>query len=472
MRTRLAPALTATVLLVAGLAAAPQSSSAAPAVAPVTDSDTRPQGALHRQVAPPGPSARALGLDPVRSPRSFTGHAFDRCVTPSSEAMDTWRRASPFAAVGIYISGGGRACPESAQPYLSPQWVARQHQRGWRFLPIHVGLQAPCFQHGDGSPTKPRMATRTGKAHHQGASAADASVAKARYFGLGEGSTLYLDIEWYDRAQSGCNRAALAHVDGWTERLHDLGYRSGLYSSASAAIQALDVARSRDGARYTWPDQLWFAWGNGRADLAGVPYLSDSFWRGDRRLHQYQLDTVATYGGTSLDIDRNWMSVGKGSRPRPERGTCDRRLSFRAYPVLERGADGRRVAAAGCLLQRHGWTADEPGESFDRSTSRALERMQRGSGLPVSGRLTTRSWAVLLSTGRTPLVKVGSQTQSVWRLQRSLRAAGCQAPLTGVFDRTTARAVKSYERRVGLSVNGVADRRVWARLTRGVVGRG
>jgi len=48
------------------------------------------------------PSAQALGLKTFRSPGSFTGYGFDRCITPSSQDMDTWRRSSPFAAVGIH----------------------------------------------------------------------------------------------------------------------------------------------------------------------------------------------------------------------------------------------------------------------------------------------------------------------------------------------------------------------------------
>ncbi len=422
--------------------------------------------------APVGAPATPRGPKMIRTPRSFTGFGFDRCVTPSSAAMDTWRRASPFSAVGIYISGSGRACPESAQPYLDPAWVRRQHNRGWRILPIHVGLQAPCFQQGDPTPSKPRMSARPHKAHRQGTRAADASVAKARHFGIGSGSTLYLDIEWYERTNSRCNKAVLTHVDAWTERLHKLGYRSGLYSSASAAIQAVDVARHRNGDRWTWPDQLWFAWGNGRADLQGEPYLSGDFWRGSKRLHQYQLDVTATYGGLGMAIDRNWLSVGKGSRARPQTGTCDRRLSFPSYPVLERGHKGPRVAAARCLLRRGGWTEAAVTERFDQPMVRALKRLQAARDLPVSGRLTTRSWLVLLSNGRHPLLKVGSDAQAVWRLQRALRAAGRTVPRTGVFTVATASAVRAYERAVGLPDNGVVDGDLWRSLGRGRIGRG
>ena len=131
-----------------------------------------------------------------------------------------------------------------------------------------------------------------------------------------------------------------------------------------------------------------------------------------------------------------------------------------------------RVAAAGCLLRRGGWTTAPVGERFDTRTVRALVRMQRDRSLPQSGRLTKRSWVALLSYGRRPLVKVGSDQPAVWRLQRALRAAGRTAPRTGVFGSATATAVRAYERSVGQPVNGVVDGRLWQALRNGRVGGG
>jgi hypothetical protein len=417
-----------------------------------------------------GPSAEQLGLPQLRSPRSFTGFAFDRCVTPSSSDMDTWRTSSPFAGVGVYISGNSRGCPDSAQPYLSPQWVADQHRQGWRILGIHVGFQAPCFEAGDPTPAKLRMSSIPSQARRQGTEAATEAVARATYYGLGPGSTLYLDIEWYDRMITTCNQAVLTHVDAWTDRLHVLGYRSGLYSSASAAIAAVDLARTADPQAWTWPDQLWFAWGNGRADLEGLPYLSDTAWRGER-LHQYELDVAATYGGTTLTIDRNWLSVGNGSRARRQTGTCGTQLSWSTYPPREQGDSGPRIAAARCLLLRGGYTRAAVGERLDVATVTALRRLQRDRGLPVTGQLTDRSWVALLSGGSDTLVKIGSNRQQVWRLQRALRAAGRDAPLTGVFDVRTATTVKAYQAGIGQPVTGVADWTLWRALAKGRVGQ-
>src|SRR5690606_18348748 len=79
------------------------------------------------------------------SPKRFTGYAFDTCESPADRTMDAWNVASPFTVVGIYTSGNSRYCDDAKQPYLSPAWVQRQANRGWLFMPIHVGYQAPCF---------------------------------------------------------------------------------------------------------------------------------------------------------------------------------------------------------------------------------------------------------------------------------------------------------------------------------------
>ena len=80
-----------------------------------------------------------------RAPGDFTGNGFDACVAPSQSVMDTWNLRSPYAAIGIYVSGSSRYCGDAYQPNLSKAWVATNAANGWRFMPIHVGRQAPCF---------------------------------------------------------------------------------------------------------------------------------------------------------------------------------------------------------------------------------------------------------------------------------------------------------------------------------------
>ena len=410
------------------------------------------------------------GDNSLRTPGSLTGYAFDSCVSPSNAVMDRWWHTSPFSAVGIYLSGKGRACPQRAQPHLSPAWVRRQHDVGWRILPIHVGLQAPCFQAGDPTPTKPRMSAERRKAHRQGVRAAGVALDAADRYRIGRGSTVYLDIEFYDRARTKCNRAVLAHIDGWTERLHRARFRAGLYSSASAAVRALDAARHADPRRYAWPDQLWAGCSVCRPVGDLTPFLRDTYWRGHSRLHQYVLDTRATYGNVSYSIDKNWVDVGAGSVPHPQTKTCGGRLSWPSYPRLSRGDEGPRVATARCLLAHQDFFHAARGDTFTRGVERAVKRLQQARGLRTSGVLTRRSWVSLHAAGDRPVVKFGSDRRAVWRLQRALVAAGLRSPINGVVaDRTTA-AIMRWQHRVGRAPTGVVGPEQWRLLRRGKIG--
>ena len=80
------------------------------------------------------------------APGNFTGYGFDACVAPSQTVMDAWNQRSPYSAIGIYISGNSRHCGDDDQPNLSKVWVAKNANNGWRFIPIHVGRQSPCFK--------------------------------------------------------------------------------------------------------------------------------------------------------------------------------------------------------------------------------------------------------------------------------------------------------------------------------------
>jgi peptidoglycan hydrolase-like protein with peptidoglycan-binding domain len=77
----------------------------------------------------------------------------------------------------------------------------------------------------------------------------------------------------------------------------------------------------------------------------------------------------------------------------------------------------------------------------------------------------------LLAAGRRPLVKIGSDQQAVWRLQRSLTAAGVRTPIDGVLADPTARAVKVWQHRLGRARTGVVGPDQWQLLLNGRVGR-
>jgi hypothetical protein len=415
------------------------------------------------------PASSAHAADP-QAPGSFTGYGFDTCVAPSQSVMDDWNYFSPYAAIGIYVSGNSRYCGDAYQPHLSPEWVATNAAHGWRFLPIHVGYQAPCFKNNPESRVqKKHMSRTTSTARSQATSDANEAVAALKKYGFPSGSVTYLDIEYYSRSDTSCDAAVRQFVDAFDERVHTLGFKTGLYSSGSAAIASINAIRTA-----SWldkPDHMWIAWTNKIADTDGGPYLSDSAWTGHRRIHQYHNNVKQTYGGKSITLDKNFLDVGRGSvSPSPEL-MCGVNPNLTSWPRLERGDTGKVVVVLQCVLQSLGLKKSVTGE-VGSGTIAAINAFRASKGWARSGATTHPFWAALLSIGTEPRVlKFGSVSQDVWRLQRSLRGAGHSIRLTGRFDATTASIVQAYRRATGLGSYQTATPAVWRMLKRGKTGR-
>lgn len=418
--------------------------------------------------------ASALLATPARAaapqaPGNFTGHGFDTCVAPSQSTMDAWNLTSPYSAIGIYISGGSRYCSDADQPYLSPAWVAQNAKNGWRFMPIHVGRQAPCFANNpDSKVQKKKMSKSVSTARQQARSEAKETVAALKKFGFGRGSVSYLDIEWYARTKS-CDRIVLEFTDAWTEYLHKKGYKSGLYSSGSAAIQAVDEARLAKRKGFTLPDHMWIAWVNMKADTKGGPFLSNSGWKNHKRIHQYHNNIVQTHGGKSILIDKNFLDVGRGSVPTKASKPCGHTASFAKYPTLKVGAKRAEVAALECLLKQRGFLKNVD-TRYSAGTANAVNAFRASMGWSTTGAANRATWTALLSKGTNPRVlKFGSVGASVWRLQRALTAAGVNPGLTGVYDARTVKAVQAYRKARGLRGYTTTEAELWAQLQSGQI---
>ncbi|AWB91069.1 glycoside hydrolase domain-containing protein [Aeromicrobium chenweiae] len=402
-----------------------------------------------------------------KAPGDLTGNGFDACVAPSQSVMDTWNLTSPFSAVGIYVSGSSRYCGDAYQPHLSKTWVTKNAANGWRFMPIHVGRQAPCFKNNPNSRVqKKHMSSTVSKARSQAQTEAKETIAALTKYGFGKGSFSYLDIEWYARTAA-CDRIVLEFADAWTEYLHAKGYKSGVYSSGSAAIAAIDQARATKRPGMNLPDQMWIAWVNKKADTKGGPYLADAGWKNHQRIHQYHNDVTVSYGGKKLTIDKNVLDVGRGSVAVKQSLPCKAKMTFTKYPGLKIGSKGAEVTALECLLRAQGVlkTVDK---TFGKGTARAIDKYRAKKGWTATGRTTGPTWTALLSRGANPRVlKQGSVGQSVWRLQRSLIAAGLRPRLTGIYDGNTVKAVQAYRKARGLPTYTTTESTVWAQLQRG-----
>ncbi|HWM54779.1 MAG TPA: DUF1906 domain-containing protein [Solirubrobacterales bacterium] len=256
------------------------------------------------------PQARASAVTTtVSGSDEYTGLGFDACTAPSSRTMEVWGKSSPYGAVGVYIGGLNRAC---SQPSLTAAWVSEQVAEGWHLIPTYVGLQSPTGVCG----TCAELSTNTTTAAAQGVAQAQDAVADAQAIGMGPGSPIYFDMEAYTRTAS-ATRATLTFLEAWTAELHELGYSSGVYSSSASGIA--DLAREADNPEYLLPDDLWFANWNGGVNALD-PYVPSTAWRTHQRIHQYRGGHNETWGGTTINIDNNYVegtTVGSVSAPPP-----------------------------------------------------------------------------------------------------------------------------------------------------------
>lgn len=217
------------------------------------------------------------------------------------------------------------------------------------------------------------------------------------------------------------------------------------------------------------PDQVWYAWFNGRADVDIDPrWVRDRSWKG-QRVHQYEAHTSATYGGVPLTIDRNFMELDGGAQPPRRARQCGgTSLDFGAYPRLGPGSRGDRVKALQCLLKKNARYRGRLDAEFDRDVVRSVRSFQRRHDLRVTGKTDAATWTALFAQGSTPLLKVGSAGEPVLRLQRSLRAAGFgSVKPTGVATERTAKAVRRLQQALGLDPTGVVTADTWAALQEG-----
>jgi Domain of unknown function (DUF1906) len=250
--------------------------------------------------------ASAAPAAPRRAAALYSGPGFDACSAPSLAKMQKWI-ASPYRAIGIYLGGINRACPDGN---LSASWTATVVSQGWNLLPLYVGLQAPCVPQAGLALINPSTAAA------DGAAAADDAISRATTFGLTQGAPIYFDLEGYKLNSPPCTQAVQAFLGGWVTRLKSLGWLAGVYGSAASTIR--DLIPSVGAA--TGPDAVWIADWNGQTGVFGDPYVADTYWPSHQRVHQYTGGHNETYGGVTINIDSNSVDapvVGPGGAVAP-----------------------------------------------------------------------------------------------------------------------------------------------------------
>jgi hypothetical protein len=242
-------------------------------------------------------SCAALGC-PGNPGVVYTGLGFDACSAPTTSQMSAWL-ASPFRSIGIYIGGANRGC---SQPNLSAAWVTSVLAQGWKLVPIYVGLQAPC---SGLNAAKIDPAT----AGAQGAAAASDAMSRAGALAIGTQRPVILDMEAYDNTDASCVAAVRAFVSGWAGQLHQGNYLAGFYSSAASGIA--DQSAIATNPSYHHLDVIWFAHWNNEASTnePTKAWLPDNLWTSHQRMHQYRGGQQETFGGVTINIDRDYLDA-------------------------------------------------------------------------------------------------------------------------------------------------------------------
>jgi hypothetical protein len=440
------------------------------------------------ELAPP-PAAAAVGgggrvvpkqlfSNPV-TPGTYTGLGFDQCHAPEQWKMDAWLQASPYRAVGIYISGASRGCRD--QPNLTPTWVSTQLAKGWRLLPITLGPQAACnpsFPRYGNDPvisTKRSSAGAYAKAFRQGRNEASTTVAAAQALGIVPGSTLWYDLEGYNVTNGPCRESSLWFLSAWTQQLHALGYVSGVYSSAGSGIKSLDDARVERPGTFTLPDQIWIARWDGQANTS-TSYIRPDGWVPGRRMKQFQGGHNEKWGGVTINIDRNYLDLASGTSPTtPAQSHCHgTQVDFPNYPRLKSPTRGKvpnpaQVSALKCLLKEQGLFHGKVKGAWTARLTTSVKAWQQRMGLGRTAMFSRTAWMTLLAAGPTPVLNLGSAGEDVRRVQRALNAASPKTKLavSGSYDTATQAAVLAWQAKHGIGENGVFGAASWAALQAG-----
>jgi hypothetical protein len=242
---------------------------------------------------------RAARAQLPASVTNYRGRGFDTCAAPSEAAMQAWWRHSRYQAVGVYIGGSDLAC---AQPNLTRSWLSDEAAVGWHFMPMYVGPQAA-------------FGEVSASAAHQGAKAAADAVQQAKRLGFGPGTPIYYDMEAYKPRRTG---RVLQFLSAWTTALHAQGYLSGVYSSSTSGVS--DLAHQFGSSKYATPDVIFDALWNGDASTYD-PVLRHGKWSHHRRIHQYNGNVTQTHGGTTIQIDQDYLDVVQSGNRSPSPST-------------------------------------------------------------------------------------------------------------------------------------------------------
>jgi len=176
------------------------------------------------------------------------------------------------------------------------------------------------------------------------------------------------------------------------------------------------------------------------------------------------------------NIDTNyWKSVFTVARR--YNGTGSSGGTSSSNPTLKNGSSGSSVKQLQTQLNSYGYKLTVDGK-FGSGTLSAVKDFQKKHGLTADGIVGSKTWAALgggtssgsssSSGGTYPTLKNGSSGSNVKALQQKLKALGYYTgSIDGKFGSGTLSAVKAFQKKNGLSADGVVGTNTWTKLNSG-----
>lgn len=156
---------------------------------------------------------------------------------------------------------------------------------------------------------------------------------------------------------------------------------------------------------------------------------------------------------------------------------------FQYKPILKLGSSGSEVVELQKLLlrwkallgsrqaERQFYNSKLHKGKFDRAMKLMVEEFQEVMFLPVNGVVDIYTWQALYAGSpiHLPKLKKGSKGEIVKILQKALVKTGdylYDSPIDGIFTSVTEWAVRHFQRRVGITVDGIVGFETWDTLSK------
>jgi hypothetical protein len=251
-------------------------------------------------------SGTGVALSPSAGATSTVSQmrGFDTRNAPSRAAMKAWWEDSPYFDVGLYFGGANRSCSNSriTSSYIKDLQGAGGYGMAWGIIFIYVGRQLPNPTCQTKHAYSAYISTTASEAYSQGYSSAQTAHNELQNLGVDLTSTpIVLDLEAPIPASGSCATIAKQYVEGWDAYLRASPPQNpGLYTSSGGGN-----INQFTGAPV--PGFVWFAEqvGSGDPNVNHSSHLSSSYWVAHQRHKQYKLDVSQTFGGYTLDIDKD-----------------------------------------------------------------------------------------------------------------------------------------------------------------------